>query len=172
MTLIEYSDFTCGYCMKFFHETWPQLKTKYVDTGKLRFVYRDYPRANRGPGLEAAIATRCAGEQGQYWAMHDRLFGTGTRLTSAIIQEQAKMLSLNQQTFGQCVQEGRFTKAIFQDREQGMSFGFHGTPGFVLIRTNAGPTEQAVVIPGALPYDVFEEEIERLLAKAGTKGKG
>ena len=172
VTLIEYSDFTCGYCMKFFQETWPKLRAKYVDTGKLRFLYRDYPRANKGPGLDAAIAARCAGEQGLYWGMHDRLFGTGGKLTFTAIQEHAMSLSLAQPEFTQCLRDGRYTKAIFQDREQGMSFGFHGTPGFVLIRSNAGPNEKFLVIPGALPYEVFEEEIDQLLKKSGDKGKG
>ena len=55
VTLIEYSDFTCGYCIKFFKETWPRLQARYVDTGKVRFLYRDYPRADQGPGLAAAV---------------------------------------------------------------------------------------------------------------------
>ena len=80
LTLIEYSDFTCGYCMKFFKETLPKLQATYIETGKVRFVYRDYPRADRGVGVEAAVAARCAGAQGRYWAMHDRLFGEGRRI--------------------------------------------------------------------------------------------
>ena len=73
LTLLEYSDFTCGYCEKFFQETWPILFSEYIDTGKLRLVYRDFPRAPSGPSVDTALAARCAGEQGQYWAMHDRL---------------------------------------------------------------------------------------------------
>ncbi|MFO0766031.1 MAG: thioredoxin domain-containing protein [Nitrospiraceae bacterium] len=74
LTIVEYSDFTCGYCLKFFKETWPRLQAKYVDTGKVRFLYKDYPRADQGPGVAAALAARCAGDQGAYWPMHDRLF--------------------------------------------------------------------------------------------------
>ena len=54
ITLIEYSDFTCGWCVKFFQATWPRLQAKYIDTGKVRFLYRDYPRADQGVGVEAA----------------------------------------------------------------------------------------------------------------------
>ena len=172
ITLIEYSDFTCGYCLKFFHETWPRLQAKYVDTGKLRFLYRDYPRANRGPGLDAAIAARCAGEQGQYWPMHDRLFSAGGRLDQAAFERHAKAMGLDQPAFSKCLQEAHHNKAIFQDRAQGMSLGFRGTPGFVLLRTEGDPKEPALVIPGALPYEVFEEEIDRLLAAPATKEKG
>ena len=80
VTMIEYSDFTCGYCLKFFKETWPKIQARYVDTGKVRFLYKDYPRADQGPGLTAALAARCAGDQGTYWPMHDRLFSADGRL--------------------------------------------------------------------------------------------
>jgi protein-disulfide isomerase len=164
VTLIEYSDFTCGYCLKFFHETWPRLRAKYVETGKVRFLYRDYPRADRGPGLEAAIAARCAGEQGQYWSMHDRLFNSGGRLDTAAFQGHAKAIGLDQASFFKCLQGTRYTKSIFQDREQGVSLGFRGTPGFLLLRTDGDPKAPALVVPGAFPYEFFEEQIERLLA--------
>ena len=90
LTLIEYSDFTCGYCLKFFQETLPRLQAAYLDTGKVKFVYRDYPRSDRGVGVEAAVAARCAGAQGRYWAMHDRLFGEGRRLDSGSFKRVAK----------------------------------------------------------------------------------
>ena len=80
VTMIEYSDFTCGFCLKFFKETWPRIQSRYVETGKVRFLYKDYPRADQGPGLAAAVAARCAGDQGAYWPMHDRLFAEGARL--------------------------------------------------------------------------------------------
>lgn len=172
VTLIEYSDFTCGFCMKFFYETWPRLRAKYVDTGKLRFLYRDYPRADRGPGLEAAIAARCAGEQGQYWAMHDRLFSVRGKLSEPTFLQEAQTIGLAQPAFTQCLRDGRHTQAIFQDRQEGIGVGFHGTPGFVLLRTEAGSSEEALVIPGAFPYEVFEEQIDRLLAASEGKGKG
>ena len=59
VTLIEYSDFTCGFCLKFFRETWPRLRADYIETGKVRFLYRDFPRGFQGPGLDAAVAARC-----------------------------------------------------------------------------------------------------------------
>ena len=73
VTLLEYSDYTCGYCEKFFEETWPLLYSDYIQTGKVRLIYRDFPRAISGPSVDTAMAARCAGEQGQYWSMHDRL---------------------------------------------------------------------------------------------------
>jgi protein-disulfide isomerase len=168
VTLIEYSDFTCGYCLKFFRDTWPKLQAKYVETGKLRFVYRDYPRADRGVGVEAAVAARCAGAQGRYWAMHDRLFGEGGRLDSGAFRVYAKAIGLDQVAFAQCFDERRYLESIFQDRREANRWGFHGTPGFILMHTVGGATEKepAVAIPGAFPFDDFAEEIERLLQSA------
>ena len=167
LTLIEYSDFTCGYCLKFFKETLPKLQATYIDTGKVRFVYRDYPRADRGVGVEAAVAARCAGAQGRYWAMHDRLFGDGGRLDSGSFKSAAKSMGLNQAEFGKCFDERRHLESIFQDRREANRWGFHGTPGFILMQTVEGPTEKipAVAIPGAFPFDAFAEEIDRMLSK-------
>jgi protein-disulfide isomerase len=168
VTLIEYSDFTCGYCLKFFKETWPRIQARYVDTGKVKFLYRDYPRADQGPGLEAAMAARCAGDQGKYWAMHDRLFAEGARLSKAVYLGHAAAIGLDQAAFQECVKDGRHTQSIFEDRQEAYRWGFHGTPGFILFRTQAGPTEKepAVAIPGAFPFEMFAEEIDRLLASA------
>jgi protein-disulfide isomerase len=167
LTLIEYSDFTCGYCLKFFKETLPKLQATYIDTGKIKFVYRDYPRADRGVGVEAAVAARCAGAQGRYWAMHDRLFGEGSRLDAGSLKTAAKSLGLDQAEFGKCFDERRHLESIFQDRREANRWGFHGTPGFILMQTAAGPTEQlpAVAIPGAFPFEAFAEEIDRMLSK-------
>jgi protein-disulfide isomerase len=172
VTLIEYSDFTCGYCKKFFQETWPLIRAKYIDTGKVRFLYRDYPRADQGPGLDAAIAARCAGEQNRYWAMHDQLFGGDRRLATADLQRHAKTIGLDMPVFSKCLQEARHTEAIFRDRAEGVRLSFRGTPGFVLLRTEVSDKNVPIVIPGAFPFEVFEEQIDRLLGAAASSKKG
>lgn len=165
VTLIEYSDFTCGYCLKFFKDTWPRIQARYVDTGKVRFLYKDYPRADQGPGFDAASAARCAGAQGKYWAMHDRLFAAGGRLDKQVYLRHAVALGLDQPAFERCMNDGRYTKAIFEDRQEANQWGFHGTPGFILVRTTSELTEKepAIAIPGAFPFEMFAEEIDRLL---------
>ena len=173
VTLIEYSDFTCGYCLKFFKETWPKIQARYVDTGKVRFLYKDYPRADQGPGVTAALAARCAGDQGTYWPMHDRLFAADGRLDVDSYSQHAKAIGLDQSQFRQCLRDAPHMQAIFHDRDEANSWGFHGTPGFVLMRTVQQPTTKnpAIAIPGAFPFEAFEEEIEKLLAPAGAKQK-
>lgn len=170
VTLIEYSDFTCGYCVKFFRETWPRLREKYVETGKVRLLYRDYPRDPDGPAMTAAIAARCAGDQGRYWDMHDRLFAG--RIETDTIQAYAKTIGLNQPAFAACLRDAPHRPAILQDKEDGIRIGFVGTPGFILMRTGQAGKEKPIGLPGAFPAGVFEQEIDRLLKPPETKNKG
>ncbi|MGZ8383212.1 MAG: DsbA family protein [Nitrospira sp.] len=173
VTMIEYSDFTCGYCLKFFKDTWPKIQARYVDTGKVRFLYKDYPRADQGPGLTAALAARCAGDQGTYWPMHDRLFSADGRLDADSYTQHAKAIGLDQSQFRQCLRDAPHVQSIFRDRDEANSWGFRGTPGFVLMRTTQQPTtkDPAIAIPGAFPFEAFEEEIEKLLSAPGGKPK-
>ena len=161
LTLLEYSDFTCGYCEKFFQETWPILFSEYIDTGKVRLVYRDFPRALSGPSVDTAMAARCAGEQGQYWAMHDRLFSSGDKFSTAQLRQQAEALQLDARQFASCFEASRYTQDIFKDRIEAGQLGVRGTPYFILYVTDQ--PQEAVPIPGAFPYEVFKEEIDKLL---------
>ena len=161
LTLLEYSDFTCGYCEKFFEETWPILFSEYIDTGKVRLVYRDFPRSPSGPSVDTALAARCAGEQGQYWAMHDRLFASSSKFSTSQLQQQAEALKLDARQFASCFEGSRYTTDIFKDRMEGGELGVRGTPHFILYATEN--PQEAVAVPGAFPYEVFKEEIDKLL---------
>ena len=169
VTLLEYSDFTCGFCEKFFQETWPLLNSEYIQTGKLRLIYRDFPRAASGASIDTAMAARCAGEQGQYWSMHDRLFSSSRKFSSDQLQQQAEDLRLNVRQFSECVQEERYMESIYRDRMEGGSIGVRGTPHFILYLTHNPEAGPLLVIPGALPFDTFQEHIEKLLQQASTQ---
>jgi predicted DsbA family dithiol-disulfide isomerase len=98
--------------------------------------------------------------------MHDRLFSERSRLDSGLFKGYAKAMGLDQTVFAKCFDERQYLESIFQDRQEATRWGFHGTPGFILIRTVGGPTEKepAVAIPGAVPFSEFAEEIDRMLA--------
>ena len=168
VTLLEYSDYTCGYCEKFFEETWPLLFSDYIQTGKVRLIYRDFPRAISGPSVDTAMAARCAGEQGQYWSMHDQLFSSHRKFSQGQLQKQAKDLRLNIQQFTKCFQEERYMESIYQDRMEGGSIGVRGTPHFILFLTHNPGAGPFLVIPGAFPYTTFQEQIEDLLSKSSA----
>jgi protein-disulfide isomerase len=166
ITLIEYSDFTCGFCRRFFLETWPKINAKYVQTGKVRFMYRDFPRSAQGTGVVLALAARCAGEQNRYWQMHDRLFQGGAQHDMDGLQRHAASVGVRADGFAQCLRDAKYLESINVDHAEGVGIGFRGTPGFVLVRTAQPDKEPPIVIPGAFPFDVFEEQIDRLLKKS------
>jgi len=162
ITMLEYSDFTCGFCEKFFHETFPKLLSEYIETGKVRFVYRDFPRGIGSP-LRAADAARCAGEQNAYWPMHDRLFNSGGQLAQDDLKQYAKELKLNGEQFSACMAAHRYMQDIEKDLRDAGSLGIRGTPAFVLFPTKVPENPHLILIPGAFPYETFKEEIDKLL---------
>ena len=163
--IVEFSDFTCGYCGKFYRETLPPLTTQYLNSGKVRFAYRDYPRDEDGWGLVAAHAGRCAGEQGQFWEMHNRLFDQGARLGKGIMLQIAKELRLKIDPFTKCMDSQKHIEAILADRDMAVKLGFHGTPGFLVVKTDGRRFSDPTLIPGALPYGRFSAAIDKLIAK-------
>ncbi len=162
VTLLEYSDFTCHFCKKFFHDTFPKLLTEYIETGKVRFVYRDFPRGLGGP-LRAADASRCAGDQDAFWPMHDRLFNSDGQFSPENLERFAKELNLNQKQFSSCLESRKFFPDIAKDREDAGSLGIRGTPAFVLFQTHKTQDPELILIPGAFPYETFKEQIDKLL---------
>jgi len=162
ITLVEYSDFTCHFCKKFFHDTFPKLLSEYIETGKVRFVYRDFPRGLGSP-LRAADAARCAGEQNAYWPMHDRLFNSDGQFSSENLNAFATELKLEQKQFSQCLDAHKYFPDIEKDLKDAGTLGIRGTPAFVIFPTEVPDDPNLILIPGAFPYETFKEEIEKLL---------
>ena len=162
ITLVEYSDFTCHFCKKFFHDTFPKLLSEYIETGKVRFVYRDFPRGLGSP-LRAADAARCAGEQNAYWPMHDRLFNSDGQFSSENLNAFAAELKLEQGQFSQCLDAHKYFPDIEKDLKDAGTLGIRGTPAFVIFPTQVPNDPNLILIPGAFPYETFKEEIEKLL---------
>jgi len=162
ITLIEYSDFTCHFCKQFFHDTFTKLLSEYIETGKVRFVYRDFPRGLGSP-LRAADAARCAGEQDAYWPMHDRLFNSNGQFSPDNLKKFATELQLNQGQFSQCLDNHTYLPDIEKDLKDAGALGIRGTPAFVLFLTQAPDDPNLILIPGAFPYETFKEEIDKLL---------
>lgn len=162
VTLIEFSDYQCPYCHRHFTETQPALLQNYVETGKVKYVFRDFPLAFHKDAKRGANAAECAREQGgdeMYFAMNKLIFGN---FTGSIPMENlvgyATDLNLDTDAFESCVEAGTYDNEIDADMSAGAQYGINGTPGFIL--TNG---EKAVRITGAQPYAAFEQEIEALL---------
>ena len=96
VTIVEFTDYQCPFCSRYVRETYPQLDKEYVQTGKVKYVLRDLPLEAIHPlAMKAAEAAHCAGEQGKYWEMHDRLFANQTELARTDLAKHAQALGLD-----------------------------------------------------------------------------
>ena len=166
VTLVEFSDFQCPFCGRFFATTLPALKKDYIDTGKLRYVFRDFPLDQLHPNARtAAVAAHCAGEQGKYWDMHDVLFQNQRALAPAQLAEYARTVGVAGAAFEQCVASGRYAPQIERGLTDGATAGVQGTPGFVIGRTTAADTVEGTPIRGAQPVETFRRIIDQWLTQ-------
>jgi protein-disulfide isomerase len=166
LTLVEFSDYQCPFCRRFVETTLPELKRDYIDTGKLRYVFRDFPLDQLHPqARKAAEAARCAGEQGKFWEMHDLLFRNQKALQLEALTGYARQLGLQAPAFEACLAQGKYAPAIQQDLTAGTAAGVHGTPGFVLGTPQPDGTIQGIALRGAQPIAAFRQAIARVLGE-------
>lgn len=163
ITVIEFSDYQCPFCARFAAETFPNLKKEYVDSGKVKYVFRDFPLPFHQYAQKAAEAASCAGEQGKYWEMHDKLFQNQAALQVADLEVAAKELPVDMNTFISCLDHGTYESEIGKDIQDGSKAGVKGTPSFFVGLTNSGKSIKGVLIVGAQPLDIFKLKIEELL---------
>lgn len=157
VTIVEFSDYQCSFCARFVTQTLPQLEKNYIDTGKVKFVYRDFPLNFHQYAQKAAEAAECADEQEKYWEYHDLLFEKQSEWSNAGLgkfKDYANQLGLDTQVFDQCLDSGEMTEEIQKDFQDGQSYGVSGTPAFFI---------NGELLSGAQPYEKFQEAIESAL---------
>jgi protein-disulfide isomerase len=163
VTLVEFSDYQCPFCGRFYRETWPEIDRDYVKTGKVKYVFRDFPLEGLHPqALKAAEAAHCAGEQGQYWAMHDRLFDGQAALEDQDLVQHAGAVGVDVARFDQCLQSGRYTAQVRQSLQDGVQLGVSGTPTFIVGLSEPGSStiKAAAILRGAQPYSSFKQALD------------
>jgi protein-disulfide isomerase len=156
VTIIEFSDYQCPYCGRFFRETLPQIKSKYIDTGKVRLIFRDFPLSFHPNAEPAAIAANCAGEQGKYYEFHDKIFENQASLSDASYRQWAEELGLDVAAWEACREDPDQRAEVRKDFLDGQNAGVRGTPAFFI---------NGKLVSGAQPYSVFEQLIEAELSK-------
>jgi protein-disulfide isomerase len=164
VTLVEFSDYQCPFCQRFFATTFPALKRDYIDTGKLRYVFRDFPLDMHAQARKAAEAAHCAGEHGKYWEMHDALFQHQAAMALPQLAQHARAVGLDSAEFDACLGSGRYAARVDRGLADGTAAGVQGTPGFVVGRTQSGDTIEGLPIRGAQPLETFRRIIEQVLA--------
>ncbi len=151
VTIIEFSDYECPFCTRFYLNTLPQIKSEYIDTGKVKLIYRDFPLNFHANAQKAAEAAECAGEQGKYYEMHDKLFDGGVVGGVSSFKQYAKNIRLNAGEFDACLDSGEMASEVQKDFQEGQKAGVRGTPTFFI---------NGQILTGAQPFEVFKEMIE------------
>jgi protein-disulfide isomerase len=167
LILIEFTDYQCPFCGRHFQQTSPQIERDYVNTGRVRYIVRNFPiESIHKDALKAAEAAHCAGEQRQYWQMHARLFNGQNALTADHLSAYAGALGLDVQSFQRCLDSNKYTEKIRQDLAEAQKVGIRATPSFLLGVAEPDGSRVKVVkmIAGAHPYTVFQEAIDSLLS--------
>ena len=154
VTIIEFSDYECPFCGRHFTQTYPQLKKDYIDTGKVKIVFRDFPLSFHQNAQKAAEAAECAGEQGGdavYFRMHDKLFQNQDSLSVDNYKKWAKEIGLDSTKFNSCLDSGKMASEISKDMADGSSYGVQGTPAFFI---------NGKLVSGAQPFSAFKQAID------------
>jgi protein-disulfide isomerase len=169
VTIVEFSDYQCPFCQRFVANTFPAIKKDYIDTGKVRYVFRDFPLDQIHPlARKAAEAAHCAGEQGKYWPMHDVLFQDSKALAVPQLGEHARKLGLDAAKFDECLSSGRHAARVEKGLSDGAAVGVQGTPTFVVGKTRPGDVVEGMLIRGAQPLDNFRRALDQALAEKGS----
>jgi protein-disulfide isomerase len=151
VTIIEYSDFECPFCSRFFTGALPLIKSEYVDTGKVKFIYRHFPLSFHAMAQPAAEASECAADQGMFWEYHDTVFENQDALSKTNLIKWAESLGLNMIEFENCLDSGKHKNKVNNDIKTGQAAGVRGTPATFV---------NGKLISGAVPFGTFQQAIE------------
>jgi len=170
LTVIEFSDYECPFCKRSFSDVIPNLKKDYIDTGKVKLVYRDFPLSFHQNAQKEAEASECARVQGGdavYFKFHDQIFTKTTSNGTGLALEQlpviAKDLGLNVNQFQQCLDSGKYKDEVAKDIADGAAAGVSGTPTWFIGKTTSNGTIDGTRIVGAQPYAAFKTVIDQQL---------
>lgn len=158
VVIVEFSAYGCPYCKRFHDETLPSILENYGDV--VRYVYRDMPTVNPQVSFMAAMAARCARDQGKFWEYHNAIFAAQADLSEARLRSIAADLALDVAVFDDCLSSNRHYEAVNLDFFDGALAGVTTTPNFFINGT---------LYTGAQPFSFFQEIIERELFKAGVR---
>jgi len=164
VTVVEFADYQCPYCLRFTKTTFPSLKKDYIDTGKVRWVALNLPLPFHKDARKAAQATHCAGEQGKFWEMREELFKNPQKLAAENLPVHAASVGVEVEAFNACLASDRHLADIDQDAKDAGEVRLTGTPSFIIGKTASDKITGQVVI-GAQPLNVFNAAIKKALGE-------
>jgi protein-disulfide isomerase len=167
VAVVEYGDYECPQCGQHAARVLPEIIANYVRTGKIRYFFKDAPiEAIHPHAFKAAEAAHCAGEQGKFWEMHDRLFKNQQFLTVNQLPVHASALGLDALRFQQCLVEGTYAAQIRKDLQDAVHAGARGTPTFFVGVLDSQSTGKVAItiLSGAQPFAAFQRTLDAMLS--------
>ena len=167
ITIIEFSDFQCPFCARFHIQTLPIIMDEYINEGKVKLVFRDFPIQSIHPNaVLASVAAECANEQEKFKEMHDILFERQKEWSNQetggaieLFNQYAREMELKQEQFESCLTSAKYVEEIQKDLNDGRTYGITGTPGFFIGNDEIGFVE----LKGAQPFESFKKVIDSQL---------
>lgn len=163
VAIVEFTDYQCPFCKRLFDDAFPQIKKEYIDTGKIKYIVRDFPLYSIHPqAAKAAEAASCAKDENKFWEYHDKLFTSQQALQIEDLKRYAGELGLNQAAFDTCLDSNKYTDKVKKDQTDGEKLGVRGTPASFVGKVS-GTTIRGTLVSGAVPYETFKAAIDREL---------
>jgi protein-disulfide isomerase len=165
VTLVEVSDYHCPFCRRHMQQTQPQLDSDYINTGKVQYVFIDYPIQQLHPdAFKSHEAANCAADQGKYWEMHAKLFATPTKDPAQLVGF-AQELGLDGAKLRACLDSGKYAKPVRESVARMEQLGVDSTPTFLVGLTPAPgqPMKVVKVVKGAMPFAEFKKALDGVL---------
>jgi len=161
ITIVEFTDFQCPYCNRFYLDTFPMLKKNYIDEGRVRFFGMNLPLSIHRNALTAAQSARCADDQGGFWKMFDFMQRNPQDLEMTSLLSYAEKSGLNASMFRECVDSGKYKESIQESARQAENMGARATPAFIIGKSKPSGVD-GVLILGAEDYSFFERILKGL----------
>jgi len=171
VTLVEFLDLQCPFCAQFHKAALPELKRKYIDTGKVRLAVMDLPLESHAYAVPAAAFAWCAGKQGKYWEAHNAIVDSNSVATPETLKDIASRINLGRAKLDQCSASSDTLHQVNQEAATARSIGVIGTPTFLLGRTTPSGAE-GTLMQGAPPIEVLETKIDQILSGAEATAGG
>jgi len=164
VTVVEFADYQCPFCLRFTKTTFPYLKRDYIDTGKVRWVALNMPLSFHKDARKAAQAAHCAGEQDKFWEMREELFKHPQQISEEHLPTHAASVGIDVEAFKACMASDRHLADIDQDAKDASAVNLTGTPSFIIGKTASDKITGQVII-GAQPLNVFSDAIKKALGE-------
>jgi protein-disulfide isomerase len=171
VAIVEFADFECPFCGGHARDTFPDIRSRLVKSGQVRYVSLHLPLERIHPlATGAAEAAECAGRQGRYWEMHERLFADAKALAPAGLSNHAREIGLDAERFQRCLDDREALEKVRSDREEGERLGVRGTPAFFIgtVRDDGG-LDLVKRINGVAPIETFETQVAELKGRTARR---